>query len=278
MLRPLDTAMRSGFMLVPSRTVSSNIGSPTLRNDKPAPVAGLSGSSYWGRTNITSNGFDIFTRKPTVMTRISVSERGSQLPRTYGAAGLAAAALAVLTGCGGTSGPAELRAGGDIKHPTPRAVVVGRVDDLAGLGARIDDRARLVAPIRLLRGKTAFEPPPTTLVPSLTRDQAITAFRAEQLYERTLANSQPQVALGLLTSDGGGGDAVAGTGTPGYVKRPAWAVMFHDVVSEYGQSQPGAIASPMPQRDIHVNFVAFIDAATGKFLFADEIGLLRDVS
>ncbi len=43
---------------------TSSIGSPTLRNDKSSPAANLSGSSYWARTYIYSNGFDIFTVNP----------------------------------------------------------------------------------------------------------------------------------------------------------------------------------------------------------------------
>lgn len=43
---------------------TNSIGSPILRNDKSAPASGLSGSSYWARTNIYSNDFDIFTMNP----------------------------------------------------------------------------------------------------------------------------------------------------------------------------------------------------------------------
>lgn len=192
-------------------------------------------------------------------------------------------AMAIVTGCGGATRPVQqLRSGTDPKHPSPRPVVVGRVDDLAGLDAKVDAHARLVAPIRVRRGETVLTPAPTTTLPTLTADQAIDVLRAEKLYEGTLASTPPTVAFGLMSSRTGGGGVPAVPETPVFSERPTWAIMFHDVRSEYGASGPAnrrsPIASPEVRQPVQVNFLAYVDAVTGKFLFADEIGLLQDVS
>lgn len=222
------------------------------------------------------------------------------MPRKRNVIALVAAVVAVIAGCGETgTASQESQSGGDakpptqqvqpgvhLKDPTQHDVVVGRVDDLAGLSSKVDARGRLLEPIRLRRGLTALAPAPPGLVPAITADKALAALRSEELYENTLAAVQPRLALGLLDSLDTGGTVTVTPGVYGaspYQGRLVWAVMFHDVVSEYGPSGGGGLhsspgASAADQKPVRVNFVAFIDALTGTFLFAEEIGLLQDVS
>ncbi len=221
------------------------------------------------------------------------------MPRTRNVIALAGVVAAVIAGCG-ESGPAlqELHSGGDVqvrpqqvpsgsnlKDPTRQDVVVGRVDDLAGLESKVGAGGRLLESIRLRRGLTVLEPAPPALMPAITAEQALAALRAEELYENTLTDVQPKLALGLLDSQDGGGTVTVTpgvNGAPAYQARLVWAVLIHDVVSEYGPSGGGLLTSPTAsaaaQQPVRVNFVAFIDALTGSFLFAQEIGLLQDVS
>lgn len=143
-------------------------------------------------------------------------------------------------------------------------------DRLAGLDTAVVDN-RLTRPIALTDDTTMTVPTATPVTPrgSVLDD----LIKGEGVLPST-RDVQPQLVFCALTTNTYGSVDAHGSAIRKYVKRPVWAVVYHDIkedanahsIPPVGPSHGPIDAGPL----VDANVVAFIDDLTGQFLFATD--------
>jgi hypothetical protein len=165
--------------------------------------------------------------------------------------------------------------------PSLRATPIMTVQDpFAGIGNAIGGE-RLTRTIQL-RTNVFVSPPPATLSPSITSDQALTDYVQQDGQLPSTEGSTPIIFLALLTNNEMGQLSSDGSSvSPFYQRTPVWVIVYHDIQeasgggSGGGPPPSGETSAPETGSVSPVNVIAFVDATSGKWLYDIEDTLLQ---
>lgn len=151
-------------------------------------------------------------------------------------------------------------------------------DRLAGIDTAVVN-SRLTRSITLTADTTMGVP---TTVPVTPQSSVLNDLVKGEGVFPSVDGLQPQLVFCALTSNTGGTINADNSVTPKYVKRPVWAVVYHDIqehanansIPPVGPTRGPIDAGPL----VDANVVAFVDDLTGQFLFATDDSIRRAAS